>query len=148
MARRRPRGLKSGCVVVDTNVVAYQLLGTPQFVKATQAFWAGLRCEPVAPALWEAEIANVLWMARRASVLTEGQALAALDFAGALGVRSIDMRGLWRGALARSLIAGVATYDTLFVELAVREDTRVVTWDRQLLKAFPDRACRPPDWPS
>jgi predicted nucleic acid-binding protein len=39
--------------------------------------------------------------------------------------------------------SNVAAYDTLFVELAVRERTRLVTFDAKLLAAFPNVAVRP-----
>ena len=48
--------------VVDTNVVAYYLLGTEPFASECRNFWK--RAEEVfAPALWHAEIISVLWMA-------------------------------------------------------------------------------------
>jgi hypothetical protein len=37
----------------------------------------------------------------------------------------------------------VAVYDTLFVELAVREEMPLATFDAAVLKAFPDIAVRP-----
>ena len=43
--------------VVDTNVVAYFLLGTRPFVLEARRFWRAVG-EPLAPALWEAELAN------------------------------------------------------------------------------------------
>jgi predicted nucleic acid-binding protein len=46
--------------VVDTNVVAYYLLGTQPFADETRPFWQALE-EAMAPALWEAELANVIW---------------------------------------------------------------------------------------
>ena len=49
--------------VIDTNVVAYLLLGTEPYVDEARAFLASLS-EAHAPALWEAELANVLWMPR------------------------------------------------------------------------------------
>ena len=39
--------------------------------------------------------------------------------------------------------ANVAAYDTLFVELAVRERKQLVTFDAKLLAAFPNVAVRP-----
>jgi predicted nucleic acid-binding protein len=39
--------------------------------------------------------------------------------------------------------SNAAVYDTLFVELAVRERKRLVTFDAKLLAAFPDVAVRP-----
>ena len=45
-------------VVVDTNVVAYLLLGTERFVAESRRFMAVVD-QGLAPALWEAELANV-----------------------------------------------------------------------------------------
>ena len=47
--------------VVDTNVVAYLLLGTEGFVEESRSF-IGMLDEGMAPAIWEAELANVVWM--------------------------------------------------------------------------------------
>ncbi len=62
-----------------------------------------------------------------------------------LGFHSVPSRTLWQGALVRAVSSGVAVYDTLFVELAVREKLRLATFDRQVLKTFPDVASRPGD---
>lgn len=128
--------------VVDTNVIAYALLGTPKYADEAFAFLAA-GGELLAPALWEAELANVVWMSVRAGVITPEAAPAKLGLASRLGVHSVEIRSLWHGALARSLNSGIAVYDTLFVELAERERLRVVTFDRKLLAAFPTLACKP-----
>jgi len=130
--------------VVDTNVVAYFLLGTPKFVNEAREFW-NLADELVAPAVWEAEIANVIWMAARAKVITAQDATAKLALAGRLGIHSINNRTLWHGALTRSLGSGIAVYDTLFVELAEREGVAMATFDTKVLKAYPEIAKRPRD---
>jgi predicted nucleic acid-binding protein len=59
--------------VVDTNVVAYFLLGTRSFVDEALQFWQTVS-ETIAPAVWEAELANVVWMAIRTGVLFEAPA--------------------------------------------------------------------------
>ena len=128
--------------VVDTNVVAYFLLGTPKFVREAREFWAQAG-ELLAPAVWEAEIANVIWMATRAKIVTEEDATAKLALAGRLGIISMNNRTLWHGALARSMSSGVAVYDTLFVELAEREGIALATFDEKVLKAYPAIAKRP-----
>jgi len=129
-------------VVVDTNVLAYHLLGTPRFAAEAEEF-LGSADEILAPTLWEAELANVIWMAVRTGVLATQEAPAKLSFAVRLGVQSIPTRTLWQGALMRSLRSGVAVYDTLFVELADRERLPLVTFDRKLMQAFPAVARRP-----
>jgi len=130
--------------VVDTNVIAYLLLNTPDFADETSGFWRQAT-SVLAPALWEAEIANVIWLAVRERVLAETEAGRRLRRAGQLGVRSIPTRSLWQGALFRSISSGVSAYDTLFVELAVRERVPLVTYDRRLLATYPEIALRPRD---
>jgi predicted nucleic acid-binding protein len=137
MARRRP--LK---VVVDTNVVAYYLLATEPFVEEVRGFWHR-PLDLAAPALWEAEMSNVLWMAVRTGVIDKRVALQRLGMAARLGIRSVATRRLWRGALARAMNSTIAAYDTLFVELAVRERRPLVTFDAKLLATFPEVAVRP-----
>lgn len=130
--------------VVDTNVIAYFLLGTPKFVVEARTFW-NQADELLAPSIWEAEIANVIWMAARSDVITNEGAIAKLALAGRLGVHSINNRTLWHGALTRALKSGVAVYDTLYVELADRERVPMATFDEKVLKAYPAIAKRPRD---
>lgn len=130
--------------VVDTNVVAYYLLGNPHFEAEARAFWAELR-EPFAPALWEAEFANVVWMSVRKGVIPPTEGPLKLRLARRLGIQTVATRALWNGALLRSLRSGIAVYDTLFVELAEREDAPLVTFDQQILKTWPKIARRPTD---
>jgi predicted nucleic acid-binding protein len=68
---------------------------------------------------------------------------ARLNLAARLGIESVPTRTLLQGSLLRSVTSGVAVYDTLFVELARREACRLATFDRAILKAFPDIAVRP-----
>ena len=74
-------------VVVDTNVIAYFLLGTEPFRRECVRFWSAVK-EPLAPASWEAEITNVLWMAVRMGVINLPDALDKLRLADSLGVNS------------------------------------------------------------
>ena len=129
-------------VVVDTNVVAYFVLGTDRFVDEARVFFMALD-EGWAPSLWEAELANALWMATRHKILTLEDAAKRLTLAEGLGIHAVPNRTLWQGALVRAHQSKVAVYDTLFVELAVREGVLLATFDAALLKAFPDVAVRP-----
>ena len=128
--------------VVDTNVVAYLMLGTDRFVDEARGFMTALD-EAWAPALWEAELANAIWMAVRHKVLPLDDAAKRLALADGLGIHSVPNRTLWQGALVRAHEANVAVYDTLFVELAVREQLPLATFDGGVLKAFPSIAVRP-----
>jgi predicted nucleic acid-binding protein len=66
-----------------------------------------------------------------------------LSLANKLGIESVPSKTLWRGALERAVQSGVAVDDTLFVELAIREDLPLATFDAKVLAAFPDVAVRP-----
>jgi predicted nucleic acid-binding protein len=128
--------------VIDTNVVAYLLLGTQQYAGEAKTFLESLG-EGQAPVLWEAELANVLWMATCHKVLTIEEAIIRLRLADSLGIDTVPNRKLWQGALVRAHQSGIAVYDTLFVELADRKRLPLATFDSGLLKAFPDIAARP-----
>lgn len=130
--------------VVDTNVIAYLLLGTAVFVDESRACFERV-ATPLAPAHWEAELANVVWMAVKAGVVSAADGPARLGLARRLGIESIATATLSQGALLRAIESGVSVYDTLFVELAARSACPLVTFDKAVLKAFPDIACRPRD---
>jgi len=130
--------------VVDTNVIAYYLLGNAEFDAEVARFWENVQ-DALAPAIWEAEIANVIWMSIRAGVVSESGGPRKLHLARRLGIHTIATRALWHGALLRSVQTGIAVYDTLFIELAEREGAPLVTFDKRLLKSWPTIACRPED---
>jgi predicted nucleic acid-binding protein len=60
--------------VVDTNVIAYHVLQTERFAEECSRFWRAVE-EPMAPASWEAELVNVLWLTARQSIVTLSEAL-------------------------------------------------------------------------
>jgi predicted nucleic acid-binding protein len=133
--------------VVDTNVVAYYLLGTEPFVEEVRQFWRTVE-ELCAPAHWEAELANAVWMAVRMGVLPTDEGHHKLDLAARLRIESVPNRSLWQPALSRALTSGAAVYDTLFVELAAQRSLPFATFDRNVLKRFPEIAHRPGSLPS
>lgn len=130
--------------VVDTNVVAYLLLGTPTFVDESRLCFERVDT-PLAPAHWEAELANVIWMAVKAGVMPPVDGPARLGLARRLGIESVATATLSQGALLRAIESGISVYDTLFVELAARSSCPMITFDKAVLKAFPEIAVRPRD---
>jgi len=133
-------------VVVDTNVVAYLLLGTEGFVDEARACFSAVS-NPIAPAHWEVELTNVLWMAVRSGILPPEEGPVRLSLARRLGIESVTTATLCQGALLRSVTSGIAVYDTLFVELAAQTGCPLLTFDKAVIKAFPDIAIRPRDLP-
>jgi predicted nucleic acid-binding protein len=130
--------------VVDTNVVAYLLLGTEAFVEEARICFETVST-PIAPAHWEAELTNVVSMAIRSGVLAADDGPTRLGLARRLGIEAVATATLCQGALLRAIRTSVPVYDTLFVELAVRTACPLVTFDKALLRAFPDISRRPRD---
>lgn len=131
-------------VVVDTNVVAYLLLGTEAFVDEARVVF-GAATNPLAPGHWEAEVTNVVWMAVRSGILQPEEGPVRLSLARRLGIETVATATLCQGALLRSVTSGLSVYDTLFVELAARERCPLATFDKAVIKAFPEIAIRPRD---
>jgi predicted nucleic acid-binding protein len=123
-------------IVVDSNVLAYFYL-PGDFTAEAQALFER---DPdwVAPVLWRSEFRNILaGYLRRGSLSFEEavriQAEAEDQMAGAeFAVDSLSVLGLVCNS-------SCTAYDCEFVALANELDTRLVTMDRKLLQAFPDR---------
>jgi predicted nucleic acid-binding protein len=96
--------------------------------------------EYVAPDLLFAETANTIWKKVRREELTaeEGQQLVA-DL-GQIAVEAVPCRALAEDAHALANATGRTVYDSMYVALAVRLDTRLITADDRLeaaLKGIP-----------
>ena len=124
-------------IVVDTNVLAYLYL-PGEYTAAAEALleqdsdWA-------APILWRSEFRNILAgylrrkaitfeqansLQREAESLLEGAEFEVESFAVLELVRDSDCSG----------------YDCEFIALAMKLDTKLITTDKKLLRAFPKRA--------
>jgi predicted nucleic acid-binding protein len=123
-------------IVVDTNVVAYLYL-PGEFTAAAETLLAS---EPdwAAPLLWRSEFRNIVSGYIRRRMLSFEQALALQAEAEDLlagceyEIDSASVLGLVRNS-------DCSAYDCEFVALAAKLQTRLVTMDKKLLKAFPDR---------
>jgi predicted nucleic acid-binding protein len=129
-------------VVIDTDVVAAILLMEPK--TSDEAFHLfGRGWSLAAPAHWKAELGNVIWKAVRTNRIQDAQVDEILSVADLLPIASVDVAELWRGAVTRSIAADHPVYDTLFVELGVRLDALVASYDRQLREKFPEQVRQP-----
>ena len=124
-------------IVVDSNVVAYLYL-EGEHTKAAEKLlekdgnWA-------APVLWRSEFRNILAGYLRRKILSFKQAcdlqseaedlLAGAEFE----IDSDDVLELVRNS-------DCSAYDCEFIALAIKLDTKLITLDKKLLKAFPERA--------
>ncbi len=124
-------------IVVDTNVVAYLYLPGPHTVRAEALLaqdgdWA-------VPLLWRSEFRNILAGYMRRKSLTFEQARELQTEAEALlagAEHEIDSGRVLE--LVRD--SNCSAYDCEFVALATHLNTKLVTLDTKLLKAFPRQA--------
>lgn len=123
-------------IVVDTNVLAYFWIPGDSTELARRL--ASVDPDWKAPPLWRSEFRNVLATLVRTGKITEGTAVETARGAErqmADGECAVDSEAVLR--LAAS--SGATAYDCEFVALATELDVRLVTSDRKLARAFPDR---------
>lgn len=126
-------------MIVDTNVIAYAVLGPEEH---RESAWQALATvdSVVVPDLFFTEYGNVVWQWARRLAPGVADFLGALDHGEALVERVVPAEGLWRAAVGLALRHDHAVYDAVFVAAAERLDTRLLTFDRALLASFPERA--------
>ena len=139
MAERSPSERK---FVVDTNVLVYYALNTAPFREEVAALFSK-PFELIAPDSWRVEFLNVVWQAIRSDAIFREHGLALLEETEHLLDRSVPISSLWREALVCADEHNCSTYDTLFVVLAEREQSDLLTYDQLLLTVFPNTAKRP-----
>jgi len=124
-------------IVVDSNVVAYLYLPGEHTAAAEQL----LEREPewAAPVLWRSEFRNILAGYLRRRMLTFEQACSLQTEAEALLAGSeFDVESQVVLELLRD--SDCSAYDCEFIALAKRLETKLVTVDEKLLRAFPKHA--------
>ena len=87
--------------------------------------------EARAPALWEAELANVLGMATRNKILTIQEATTRPALADSVGIHAVPNQTLRQGALVRAHQSGVAAYNVTGLVMIGRA-----------VSVFPEGSCR------
>ncbi len=121
-------------IVVDTSVVAYLYLPGEHTADAE----ALLERDPewVAPVLWRSEFRNILagYMRRRAITFEQAHRLQR-EAESLLSGSEFEVDSLTVLELLRD--SDCSAYDCEFVALAQKLDTKLITLDGKLLRAFP-----------
>jgi predicted nucleic acid-binding protein len=92
--------------------------------------------ECVVPDLLFAEVSNVMWMKVRRGVLSEDEAMRAIDDLKLMKLATVSCHDLANGALSLSMATGRSAYDSMYLALALRLKTRLITADMKFLKAI------------
>jgi predicted nucleic acid-binding protein len=127
-------------IVADVNLVSYLLLGGPVQAVAERV----LQRDPVwaAPLLWRSEFRNVLAAFMRQRDLSVSNAWRAHELADQL-FRGQEFAVPGERVLRLVASSPCSAYDCEYVALAEELRVPLVTADRQVLRAFPDRAISP-----
>lgn len=124
-------------IVVDTNVLAYLYL-PGEYTAAAEAL---LERDPewAAPILWRSEFRNILAGYLRRKMLTFEQAHSLQREAEDL-LEGSEFEVDSYAVLELVRDSDCSAYDCEFVALAMKLDSKLVTMDGKLLRAFPKRA--------
>jgi len=123
-------------IVVDTNVIAYLYLPGEH----TAAAEALLERDPewAAPILWRSELRNILAGYIRRKTLTLNQAYGVQQEAESL-LEGSEFEVDSHAVLKLVKDSDCSAYDCEFIALAIQLNTKLVTMDGKLLRAFPKR---------
>ena len=124
-------------IVVDSNVLAYLYL-PGEYTAAAEALleqdsdWA-------APILWRSEFRNILagYLRRKAIAFEQANSLQR-EAESLLEGAEFELESLAVLELVRD--SDCSAYDCEFIALAMKLDTKLITMDKKLLRAFPKRA--------
>ena len=119
-------------LVVDASVALKWVLVEPDSALAETVLFSPL----VAPDWWRIEVANGLWKALDRGEIDLDEARAGLARFVNVAVETEDAVGLLDEAMILAARLHHAIYDCLYLALAVRRDTRMVTADGKFLKAL------------
>lgn len=130
-------------IVVDTNIIAGLYFPTSnnqlvESLKRTNDFW-------VAPPLWKSEFRNVASLYYRKGLISFQEAVEAVQIA------EEDMEGYIQSVDSQDVLnlvrqSSCSSYDCEFVVLAKSLLTFLITFDKQVLREFPDLALNPEDY--
>jgi predicted nucleic acid-binding protein len=125
-------------IVVDSNIITYCYILTPKFTEAARQLLAS-DSNWNAPLLWRSEFRNILLKYVRANLLSLADAtqlqLDAEDL-----MKSSEFQVDSEQVLELAQQSGCTAYDCEFVAVALNLGVKLVTADKQLLKAFPNTA--------
>ena len=130
-------------IVVDTNVIAS--LWVPNDMDEMSYKILEKDADWIAPLLWRSEFRNVLAIYLRADILEFSIALQVIEEAEQLmGSKEFEVNSTQVLSLVSD--SSCSSYDCEFVALADDLDVKLVTFDKNILKKFPEIGVSPEDF--
>lgn len=130
-------------IVVDTNVITS--LWVPNDMDEMAYKILEKDTDWIAPLLWRSEFRNVLAIYLRTDILEFSIALQAIEEAEQL-MRSKEFEVNSTQVLSLVSDSSCSSYDCEFVALADDLDVKLVTFDKKILKEFPEIGVSPEDF--
>ena len=124
-------------IVVDANVLTYLYLPS-EFTAAAERLLEK-DSDWTAPILWRSEFRNILAGFLRRKAITFDQAISLQQEAESL-LEGAEYEVESSAVLELVRDSDCSAYDCEFIALAMKLDTKLVTMDKKLLRAFPRRA--------
>ena len=113
--------------VVDASMVIKWFV--PEIHSDAAHRWLSASHDYVAPDLLFSEAGNAIWKKVRRKELKESEGRQLIIDLARVAVVTVATRSLVRDALAFGLRAGITVYDAMYLTLAVRLHTQVITGD-------------------
>jgi predicted nucleic acid-binding protein len=102
------------------------------------------RTEAIVPLLWHAEIANALLVAERRKIVSEARVIDYLEHLAALLIAEDSLPPAVQRdkVMALARLHGLSAYDATYLELALRKNASLATFDGRLAQAMRDAGGR------
>ncbi|HUE88681.1 MAG TPA: type II toxin-antitoxin system VapC family toxin [Vicinamibacterales bacterium] len=124
--------------VVDASVVIKWFV--PEVQSEAARRWLDARHQLIAPDLLFPEVGNTVWKKTRRGELTTAQGRRLARDLSDIAVEVVPTRGLLADAHELAQHTGLTVYDAMYVALAVRLETQVVTADERLRRTAAQQA--------
>ena len=123
--------------VVDASLVIKWFV--PEIHSEAARRWLGASHDYVAPDLLFSEAGNAVWKKVRRKELNEHEGRQLVRDLTHVAVETVATRSLLQDALALALTAGITVYDAMYLTLAVRLETEVITGDYRFADKIAER---------
>lgn len=130
-------------IVVDTNVLSY--LYFPSDLNASVERLQHRESDWIAPVLWRSEFLNVATLYYRKKLISIQDISEAYEKANEF-VITFEIHSEYKDILTLVTSSVCSSYDCEFVALAENLATKLITYDKQLLREFPSLTLTPENY--
>lgn len=129
-------------MVIDTMIFTYALFAAEHEKAESKEVLEKAR-RIIVPDSFYSEFTNSLWQWVRHKNISEITALESLLIVKAMITKTVETKILSQDALQLALEQNHSVYDSLFIAAAIKYNTKVVSYDKKLLRAFPFYSIHP-----